>query len=106
MLIALLVLCLYTVPRLSVKWTVPFYLFVVAGLAYGSYYLFKTNLQLWDASYIILASSIVYAHLVFNNFAREFRLKQQIKKQFGTYLSPALVVFLQVLVIDMFQIVS
>jgi adenylate cyclase len=32
---------------------------------------------------------------VFNNFAREFRLKQQIKKQFGTYLSPALVEKLQ-----------
>ena len=91
----LLLLCLYIVPRLSVGLTVPFYLFLVATISFGSYYLFKTELQLWDASYIILAVSVVYGHLVFNNFAREFRLKQQIKKQFGTYLSPALVEKLQ-----------
>jgi adenylate cyclase len=95
LLIVLLLLCLYIAPRLSVSLTVPFYGFVVGGISVGSYYLFKTYLQLWDPSYIILAVSIVYGHLVFNNFAREFRLKQQIKKQFGTYLSPALVEKLQ-----------
>ena len=91
----LLLLCLYIVPRLSVVLTVPFYVFLVATISFGSYYLFKTHLQLWDPSYIILAGSVVFGHLVFNNFAREFRLKQQIKKQFGTYLSPALVEKLQ-----------
>jgi adenylate cyclase len=91
----LLGICLYIVPRLTVMMTVPFYLILISGVSFGSYYLFKTNLQLWDPSYIILAGSIVYGHLVFNNFAREFRLKQQIKKQFGTYLSPALVEKLQ-----------
>ena len=91
----LLLLLLGIVPRLSVMLTVPLYIAFVGGLSYASYYLFKTNLQLWDASYIILAGTFVYGHLVFNNFAREFRLKQQIKKQFGTYLSPALVEKLQ-----------
>jgi adenylate cyclase len=91
----ILMLCLYTVPRLSVTMTVPFYVVLVAGIAFGCYYLFKTELQLWDPSYIILAGSVTFGHLVFNNFAREFRLKQQIKKQFGTYLSPALVEKLQ-----------
>jgi len=95
LLLLILLLCLYTVPRLSVGLTVPFYAFTIGGIAVGSYYLFKTNLQLWDPSYIIFAVSIAYGHLVFNNFAREFRLKQQIKKQFGTYLSPALVEKLQ-----------
>ena len=90
-----LVICLYIVPRLTVMMTVPFYFLFVTGVSVGSYYLFKTQLQLWDASYIILSGSIVFGHLVFNNFAREFRLKQQIKKQFGTYLSPALVEKLQ-----------
>jgi len=93
--LVMLVLFLYTVPKLSVKMTVPFYALFVASTSYGSYYLFKTQLQLWDASYIIISGSIVFAHLIFNNFAREFRLKQQIKKQFGTYLSPALVEKLQ-----------
>ena len=94
-LVALLLLCLYTVPRLSVALTVPFYALFVVSISYGSYYLFKTHLELWNPSYIILSGSIVFGHLVFNNFAREFRLKQQIKKQFGTYLSPALVEKLQ-----------
>lgn len=91
----MLLLLLHIVPRLSVALTVPFYAFIVVGVSAASYYLFKTELQLWDASYIVLAISVVYGHLVFNNFAREFRLKQQIKKQFGTYLSPALVEKLQ-----------
>jgi adenylate cyclase len=95
LLTTILLLLLRIVPRLTVALTVPFYLLFVAGVSVGSYYLFKTNLQLWDPSYIILAGSIVFGHLVFNNFAREFRLKQQIKKQFGTYLSPALVEKLQ-----------
>ena len=95
LILGMLVLFLYTVPKLSVKMTAPFYALFVAGVAYGSYYLFQTQLQLWDPSYLILSGSIVFAHLIFNNFAREFRLKQQIKKQFGTYLSPALVEKLQ-----------
>jgi len=94
-LVGILLLFLYIVPRLSVILTVPIYLLFVVGLSYGSYYLFKTYLQLWDPSYIIFAGTFVFGHLVFNNFAREFRLKQQIKKQFGTYLSPALVEKLQ-----------
>ena len=95
LLTTMLLLLLHIVPRLSVALTVPFYAFIVVGVSAASYYLFKTELQLWDASYIVLAISVVYGHLVFNNFAREFRLKQQIKKQFGTYLSPALVEKLQ-----------
>ena len=91
----LLCLFLYTVPKVSVALTVPFYALFVVGISFASYYLFKTQLQLWDPSYMIVAGSIVYGHLIFNNFAREFRLKQQIKKQFGTYLSPALVEKLQ-----------
>jgi adenylate cyclase len=95
LLTTILLLLLHIVPRLTVALTVPFYAFIVVGVSAASYYLFKTELQLWDASYIVLAITVVYGHLVFNNFAREFRLKQQIKKQFGTYLSPALVEKLQ-----------
>ena len=93
----LLLLCLflYIVPKVSVSLTVPLYAFFITSVLFGSYYLFQTQLQLWDPSYLILSGSVLFAHLIFNNFAREFRLKQQIKKQFGTYLSPALVEKLQ-----------
>ncbi len=57
--------------------------------------MFKEHMQLWDASYLLLAGTFNFGHLVYNNFARENRLKLQIKKQFGTYLSPALVEKLQ-----------
>jgi adenylate cyclase len=95
LLATILLLLLHIVPRLIVGLTVPLYLLFVITTGYTSYYLFNSYLQLWDPSYIILSGSIVFSHLIFNNFAREFRLKQQIKKQFGTYLSPALVEKLQ-----------
>lgn len=91
----LLIVLLFLVPRTSVKWTVPVYVVFVASSIGASYYTFANYLQLWDASYLVLAGTFTYGHLVYNNFAREFRLKQQIKKQFGTYLSPALVEKLQ-----------
>ena len=43
----------------------------------------------------IVCHIFIFLQVTFNNFAREFRLKQQIKKQFGTYLSPAMVLMLQ-----------
>jgi adenylate cyclase len=91
----LLGLLLFLVPRTSVKLTVPLFLSFVLLVSLTSYYTFAWYMQLWDASYMLVAGTFVFGHLVFNNFAREFRLKQQIKKQFGTYLSPALVEKLQ-----------
>ena len=94
-LFVMLGLLLVLVPRTSVSLTVPLYLAFVGLSAYGSYYMFKEHMQLWDASYLLLAGTFSFGHLVYNNFARENRLKLQIKKQFGTYLSPALVEKLQ-----------
>jgi len=95
LLVLLLMLLLVLVPRVSVFWTIPVLLTFLISIAGGSYYLFATAMQLWDPSYLLFATAISFGHLIFNNFAREFRLKQQIKKQFGTYLSPALVEKLQ-----------
>jgi adenylate cyclase len=68
---------------------------VWTGSAYGAYFYFTKHLQLWDASWIILVTTITGFHAVFNRFVKEFSLKQQIKKQFGTYLSPDMVAQLQ-----------
>jgi adenylate cyclase len=94
-LVILLALLIVVVPRLSIAWTVPFFVTFVAATVGGSYYAFQAYLQLWDPSYLVFAGTLVYGQIIFNNFVREFRLKQQIKKQFGTYLSPALVEKLQ-----------
>jgi len=48
-----------------------------------------------DWTYSLLLSIIVFAQASFNNFYVQFKLRQQIKKQFGTYLSPDMVAMLQ-----------
>ena len=68
---------------------------VWSGTAYGAYFYFTKHLQLWDASWIMLVTTVTGFHAVFNRFVKEFSLKQQIKKQFGTYLSPDMVAQLQ-----------
>ena len=68
---------------------------VWSGTAYGAYFYFVKHLQLWDASWIILVTTITGFHAVFNRFVKEFTLKQQIKKQFEHYLAPAMVKKLQ-----------
>ena len=50
---------------------------------------------LFDATSIIITTVLVMLHAYGVKFISEFRQKQQIKKQFGTYLSPALVEKLQ-----------
>ena len=63
---------------------------------YGSYYLFNTHLILSDVSWIIIVITIVGMHSIFNRFILEFKLKkQQIRKQFETYLDPRQVAVLQ-----------
>lgn len=60
-----------------------------------SYYMFKDYGQLWDVSFLIVSFTIVFGYMVILKFLKELFLKLQIKKQFGTYLSPAMVEKLQ-----------
>ena len=86
---------LLVVPRVSVKWTIPTFVLLFSGVAYAGIYSFTTHRLLFDLAYPLGGGLLLYVQLMFNNFAREFRLKQQIKKQFGTYLSPDMVSILQ-----------
>ena len=80
---------------------VPFWaaILVLAGLVtiivQGGLYMWSTHSQLWDMYYLVFAAVLLYGHALFARFVIEFKQKQQIKKQFGTYLSPALVAKLQ-----------
>jgi len=58
-------------------------------------YMFNTQLVLVDITWALLIFFIVGFHATFNRFILEFRLKQQIKKQFEHYLAPAMVKKLQ-----------
>ena len=64
-------------------------------LVFTSYYLFTEYLILADVSWSIFVLTIVGMHSIFNRFVLEFQLKQQIRKQFETYLDPRQVALLQ-----------
>ena len=66
-----------------------------AGTVYGATFVYQNYLLLFDFSWPIVTTTLVGLHSVFNRFVREFRLKQQIRKQFETYLDPRQVAILQ-----------
>ncbi len=65
-----------------------------AAAIYGTIYFFDKNL-LVDVTWILVTILFVGLHSIFNRFILEFRLKQQIRKQFETYLDPRQVALLQ-----------
>ena len=65
------------------------------GAIFASYYMFSNYLWLFDITGFVSGILIVALHAYGIKFVSEFLQKQQIKKQFGTYLSPAMVEKLQ-----------
>ena len=65
------------------------------GSVVASWYAFSSYLWLFDATAFVAGVILVGLHAYGVKFVSEFLQKQQIKKQFGTYLSPAMVEKLQ-----------
>ena len=89
------IIFLIIIPQLGVLWSfIPIivYLSIVLGT---SAFLWTTKLYLTEWLTPIVIVTIVWGHLIYNNFARENRLKLQIKRQFEHYLAPAMVKKLQ-----------
>ena len=72
-------------------------IFLIVTLGYGSavYYIWNEWYILLDVSYPAVLFILLFTSASFNNFYKQFMLRQQIKKQFGTYLSPDMVYMLQ-----------
>ena len=68
---------------------------LLASIVPVSMYLFDTYKILFDAVVPVTGGVLVMLHAYGVKFISEFLQKQQIKKQFGTYLSPAMVEKLQ-----------
>ena len=81
----LIALAVYKLPLL---WTAPISLLILGGEAYGSVWLYQNKLQLIDATYPVISGFLVFTQSAFNNFYKQYKLRQQIKGQFGTYISP------------------
>ena len=68
---------------------------IFVGGIYYFQHMFATQLVLVDITWALLTFFIVGFHATFNRFILEFKLKQQIKKQFEHYLDPRQVKALQ-----------
>jgi len=79
------------------RWTYGFIgvIAVLGGVHFLVLHIYSQYHYLVDATWFICGTGLVYAHAYTVKFVNEFLQKQQIKKQFGSYLSPDLVAKLQ-----------
>jgi len=79
------------------RWTYGFIgvIAVLGSVHFLVLHIYSQYHYLVDITWFICGSSLVYAHAYTVKFVSEFLQKQQIKKQFGSYLSPDLVAKLQ-----------
>jgi adenylate cyclase len=92
---ALLVLALSLIIISRLKYSIVWIGLILGGYLYLPMYLFVSKGILLDVTFNVIAVAIIYMHIYTVKFISEFLQKQQIKKQFGTYLSPDLVARLQ-----------
>ena len=92
---ALLVLALSLIIISRLKYSIVWIGLILGGYLYLPVYLFASKGILLDVTFNVIAIAIIYIHIYTVKFISEFLQKQQIKKQFGTYLSPDLVARLQ-----------
>jgi adenylate cyclase len=94
-LISIVLVCLITLALTRFTHGYAFAILFAVGAYYTSHELFLRSGYLVDAVWPILTVTLVSFHGYVVKFLVELRQKLQIRKQFGTYLSPALVEKLQ-----------
>jgi len=90
-----MVMIALAVYKLPLLWTAPISLSVLGGMAYFSVNQYTSHLTLIDATFPVLSGFLVFTQAAFNNFYKQYKLREQIKKQFEHYLAPAMVKKLQ-----------
>ena len=90
-----MILIATAVYRLPIWASLPVSMMLMTGYAYGSVWAYSNKLWLLDATFPVLASFLIFAQASFNNFYVQFKLREQIKKQFEHYIAPGLVKRLQ-----------
>ena len=91
---ALLALLLLSITASRIWLSVPVLAITIGGLIYFTLEMWKSS-YLVDVSGTILVAFVFWAIESFRNFITQYLLRLQIKQQFGTYVSPALVKKLQ-----------
>jgi adenylate cyclase len=91
LLLTVLVLILVMVYKLPTVLSGIVSLTLVGLQIFGSYYIWTSELVLFDTFFSSIASLIVFGHASFNQYYTTYQLKEEIKKQFQKYLSPDMV---------------
>ena len=68
---------------------------IIGGIVYYSVHSYTANLVLFDATFPAISAFLIFSHASFNNFWVQFKLRQEIEKQFAGYASPTVVRMLQ-----------
>jgi len=68
---------------------------IIGGIVYYSVQSYTANLVLFDATFPALSAFLIFTQSSFNNFWIQFKLRQEIQKQFAGYCSPTVVRMLQ-----------
>ena len=83
-----MVLIGFAVYKLPLVWTAPISMLILGTEAYASVWFYTNKLMLIDATFPVISGFLVFTHSAFNNFYKQYRLRQQIKGQFSKYISP------------------
>ena len=78
----------------NVYFSLPIFLTSAGGLMYGSWYAYQSS-YLLDVSGTLVVGFLFWSIITFRNFIQQYFMRMEIKKQFGTYVSPDLVKKLQ-----------
>ena len=93
LLMGVLIVCTAYYASLYVSFITFFGILSLSG--YGVWYSWNEFQILLDLSYPLILYILLFTSTSFNNFYKQFVLRQQIKKQFETYLDPRQVMLLQ-----------
>ena len=91
---ALLIILVLLFTASHVYYSAPIFITSIGALIYASWYGYQSS-YLLDVSGTILISFLFFAIVTFRNFIQQYFMRMEVKKQFGTYVSPALVKKLQ-----------
>jgi len=68
---------------------------IIGSIVHYTVHSYTANLLLFDATFPALSAFLIFTQSSFNNFWIQFKLKQEIEKQFAGYCSPTVVRMLQ-----------
>ena len=84
----------FVVSYFGLTWGIALAGTAMSGVAYLGYYFISIG-YLIDVTWSLISMFVIAAQQFYLNFRTQFKLRQQIKKQFGTYLSLDMVAMLQ-----------